>query len=293
MKVLFYSSINIDTTFHLDHIVKEGETESSSSVTIGAGGKGSNQSAAFAKALDKNTDIKVYFAGKCSKDGDFIVEKLRNLGINTDYIFPSSCGTGQAIIQVDRQGKNSIVLYGGGNQAIEKSEIDKTLESFSAGDVLFINCEINNLSYIVDSAFKKGMKIILNPSPVNQALYSIDMNKISSLILNEIEAIALCGSDNIEKVCEKYPDCEIVLTLGSKGSMYGYKNERYICPACKVKAVDTTGAGDTYMGFYYAQRLCGNKVEDALSIAAKASAIAVSRPGAMDSIPFIEEIKNI
>lgn len=295
MKVLFYSSLNIDTTFHVDHITKAGETQSSAEVTVGAGGKGSNQCSAFAKALGRNSEHKVFMAGKCGKDGQFIVDKLNSFGVDTSLLIKDAEGTGKAIIQLDRNGQNSIILYGGGNQQIEKEEIDNVLGNFEKGDFLFINCEINNLDYLVEEAYKKGMQIVLNPSPVNEELKTIDIKKISYLILNEVEAAALSGIEGndevaLNKLGELYPNCKIVMTLGEKGSYYKFGKESYHQDIFKTEVVDTTGAGDTYLGFFFASLIKKMTVSASMESAAKASAIAVSRPGAMDAIPFEEEL---
>lgn len=295
MKVLFYSSLNIDTTFHVDHITKAGETQSSTNVTVGAGGKGSNQCSAFAKALGKNSEHKVYMAGKCGQDGQFIVDKLNSFGVDTSLLIKNAEGTGKAIIQLDKNGQNSIILFGGGNQQIEKCEIDNVLKNFGEGDFLLINCEINNLNYLVNQASLKKMVIVLNPSPVNDVLKTIDISKISYLILNEVEAAALSGVDGndecaLNKLCELYPNCRIVMTLGERGSYYRYASETCHQNIFNTKVVDTTGAGDTFMGYFFASIVKGLTVKDSMEIAAKASATAVSRPGAMDAIPFVEEL---
>lgn len=294
MKVLFYSSINIDYTYHVDHIVKEGETISSSDLTIGAGGKGANQCAAFAKAFGKDSPFKVFLGGKCGKDGNFILEKLNGLGVDTSFMVKSEIPTGNAIIQLDKNGQNSIVLFGGGNRAIEKEEIENTLKAFSKDDMLCVNCEINNLDYVIERAWEKGMKIVLNPSPVNDVLNSIDINKVTALILNEPEARLLTDADCYENMmaalCDKYGLEEVVLTAGEDGAYCRVDGENFFVNAEKVKVADTVGAGDTFMGYYFSSRIKGLSAKESLEIASKAASIAVSRPGAMDSIPFFEEI---
>ena len=297
MKVLFYSSVNIDTVFHVDHIVSPGETLSSSCVTVGAGGKGANQAAAFAKALAGFDGAEVYLAGKCGDDGRFILEKLKDLGVDVSYMKDAPCGTGKAMIQVDANGQNSIVLYGGGNQCIQPCEVDEVLEGFVPSDVLCVNCEINNLGYVIDQAYSKGMHIIVNPSPVNDAIDEIDFSKVSALIVNEVEGTALSGLDGeasyedvLEALSSRWPDCEVVMTVGCDGSYYCHHGQSLKVPAFAADVVDTTAAGDTFMGYFFSSRLMGMNAEDSLKRASRASAIAVSRPGAMDSIPFGDEV---
>ena len=303
MKFLVYSSVNIDVIFKVDHIVHPGETQSSFGFSTGAGGKGANQSAALAKAMGTSScpcSNQVFLAGKCADDANFILEKLNSFGVNTSFMQPSSCGTGKAFIQVDKAGQNSIVIYGGGNQCIEKDEIDKVLATFTENDVLFLNCEINNLGYIVDQAFKKGMKIIVNPSPINCAIEEIDFSKVSAMIVNEVEGSLLSGLKSeaweaiLEALSKKWPDCEIVMTVGEQGAYYSFKGQLIKVPAVKTKVVDTTAAGDTFMGYFFSSRFNGQfnglSAEASLKLASQASALTVSRPGAMDSIPFRDEV---
>ena len=300
MKYLFYSSVNIDVVFKVDHIVLPGETQSSYGVSTGAGGKGANQSAAFAKAIGTScapSVNQVYLAGKCAVDANFILEKLNRFGVNTSFMQPSSSGTGKAFIQVDSKGQNSIILYGGGNQNIERQEVDKVLEAFSDKDVLFVNCEINNLGYLINQAYMKGMKIIVNPSPINSAIEEIDFSKVSAMIVNEVEGARLSGLEEkadyeaiLRVLSEKWPHCEIVMTVGEQGAYYSFGGKCVKVPAVKTTVVDTTAAGDTFMGYFFSSRLNGFSVEVALQRAARASALTVSRPGAMDSIPFGNEV---
>ncbi len=297
MRVLFYSSVNIDMVFHVDHIVAPGETQSSSGVSVGAGGKGANQAAALAKALHGSDVATVHLAGKCGDDGQFILDKLSSFGVDVSYMRHSSCGTGQAVIQVDKNGQNSIILYGGGNQCIERNEVDETLSFFSSDDVLCVNCEINDLGYVIDRAYEKDMRIFVNPSPVNDVISQIDFSKISALVVNEVEGAVLAGlacgaayEDVIKVLSLRWPMCEVVMTVGGDGAYYSFQGQTLKVPAVKTCVVDTTAAGDTFMGYFIASRLNGMNAEASLKRASLASSITVSRPGAMDSIPFGDEV---
>lgn len=300
MKVLFYSSVNIDMVFHVDHIVAPGETQSSFGVSVGAGGKGANQAAAFAKALHGMDCATVFLAGKCGDDGRFILDKLSGFGVDVSYMRCASCGTGQAVIQVDKDGQNSIILYGGGNQCIERHEVDETLSFFSKDDILCVNCEINDLGYVIDRAYEKGMRIFVNPSPVNGVFSQIDFSKVSALVVNEVEGAVLAElavgapyEDVIEALSSRWPTCEVVMTVGGDGAYYSFQGQTLKVPAVKTCVVDTTAAGDTFMGYFLASRLNGMNAEDSLKRASLASSVTVSRPGAMDSIPFGDEVGNL
>lgn len=290
MKVLCYGSINIDLTYSVEHIVKEGETLSSLSLKKSAGGKGANQCAALAKA-----GLKTFHAGKIGEDGVFILKKLESFGVDTSNVSITNKQTGHAIIQVDKNAQNSIILFPGENKAIEKVEIDSVLSNFASGDWIVLQNEINELKYIIDKAYDKDINICFNPAPFDRSILDLPLEKVSLLVVNEIEGAALAGIDSsfeevLKTIKQRYPKCNILLTLGSDGSLY-YGNNEVVSQNCfKVKAVDTTAAGDTFIGYFLASITDGFDIKDALEIASAASAITVSRNGAMDSIPYKEEV---
>ena len=174
--------------------------------------------------------------------------------------------------------------------------IDEVLKNFESGDVLLLQNEISNLKYLIERAYKMGMRIVLNPSPVNKQISDCDLNKVEYLILNEIEAADILGIDKksgdilIDRLSENFPDTKIVLTLGENGSIYLYKGQKIKQEIYKTKVVDTTAAGDTFTGYFIAGVSSGISVEMSLKQAAKAASLAVSKKGASPSIPFIEEV---
>lgn len=289
MKILNFGSLNIDYVYSVESFVKAGETISSRNLNEFCGGKGLNQSIAIAKA-----GCKVYHAGKIGLDGEMLKLELEKAKVDTTYLLQGSGRNGHAIIQVDENGQNSIILFGGENENITIEEIDEVLKGFSRGDILLIQCEINNLDYIVNMAYEKGMKIILNPSPINEHLKSIDISKVSYLILNEVEGLELSGKDNysdiLKELSERYPHLKIVLTLGENGVIYSEGDKRIYQGIYKTEVVDTTAAGDTFTGYFIAGLTNNWDVEQILKTASKASSIAVSRKGAAPSIPYLEEV---
>lgn len=298
MRVLSFGSLNIDYVYKVDHFVNKGETLSSKSLQVFTGGKGLNQSIALAKA-----GVEVYHAGMIGEDGKMLLEALDEAGVHTEYVkVQSKIRTGNAIIQNDLQGDNCILLYGGANQQIEETYIDEVLEQFGSEDWLLIQNEINNLPYLVSQAKKKGMRIILNPSPMNEKIEELPLDKIDYFILNEVEAQQLLGKELKDdrdgkilavEIKAAFPGAVIVLTQGEKGSVY-YDGEECIRQEIfKVKAVDTTAAGDTFTGYFIGGVLNGDSPEEAMRAAAKASAIAVTRPGAAPSIPTKEEVESM
>lgn len=289
MKVLNFGSLNLDYVYQVESILIPGETQASKSRQIFCGGKGLNQSIALAKA-----GIPVYHAGLIGEGGEPLLEVCKENGVNTEFIrqIPGPCG--HTVIQVDRNGQNCILLFGGSNRSMTKEFVDSVLDSFDEGDIILLQNEINELDYIIDRAYKKKMMIILNPSPFDSALEKCDMTKISLFLMNEIEGFQITGEKEpdriLAKVKELYPKAKVVLTLGGDGSVYQDETGIYRQGIFKVKAVDTTAAGDTFTGYFISSVIDGMPVQDGLKLAAKASAIAVSRPGATASIPVRSEV---
>ena len=291
MKILNFGSLNIDYVYSLNHFVQKGETITSDKLNVFAGGKGLNQSIALSRAGGN-----VYHAGAIGADGVFLEEVLNEAGVDTRFLMKcEDVRTGNAIIQKDRGGDNCIILYGGANQAITKEMADEVLSAFGEGDWLFLQNEISEIPYIVEKAHERGMRIVLNPSPMNEKILRINLNYIDCFILNEVEAHALVQKDVdkaalLNQLKERFPHAEIVLTLGEKGSVYAGTEGIAEQKAYQVATVDTTAAGDTFIGYYMAERLQGESVKEALDMAARASAIAVSKNGAAPSIPKRDEV---
>lgn len=289
MKILNFGSLNIDYVYAVDHMVREGETLSSKKLEVFLGGKGFNQSVALAQA-----GIPVYHAGMIGEDGQLFIETCEKYGINTKYIKQITGKSGHTIIQLDSNAQNSILLHGGSNRSLTREFIDEVISSFKKDDYVLLQNEVNYLDYIIESAYAQGMKIILNPSPYDNYIKECDLSKISYFILNEIEGEQITGvaepNEILEDLMNRYPNAKIVLTLGSNGSVYKDSMMEYHQNICKVKAVDTTAAGDTFTGYFIAGLIRNDKVAENLRICAMASAIAVSRKGASPSIPDLNEV---
>ena len=231
------------------------------------------------------------------EEGEILLKTCQEGGVDSRYIRKTTEKSGHTIIQVDKDGQNCILLYGGANQSITREYVDEVLSHFEKGDILLLQNEINLLDYIINQAYEKGMMIILNPSPYNEKLDSCDFKKISMLLLNEVEGAQVTGEKDEKKILvrlrELYPDMQVVLTLGKDGSVYQYKDQVYRQGIFSVQAVDTTAAGDTFTGYFISSILEGMPVEEGLKLAAKASAIAVSREGATASIPIKAEVESV
>ncbi len=291
MKVLNFGSLNLDYVYLVDHFVQPGETISADSQTVNAGGKGLNQSVALARA-----GAEVYHAGCIGIGGNQLEELLQQNGVDTSLLLPCNVIQGNAVIQVDRDGQNCILLFGGSNQCITEEQIEKTLASFNAGDWLVLQNEINNLPLIVEKAHKRGMRIVLNPSPYNEKLSRVDFDKLDWLLVNEVEVEQLSGSkipeEAWQKLHERYPKLNLLVTLGSDGSVAFMEEEIIRQVAFQAQVVDTTAAGDTYTGYFIAGLMHGRSICESMCLASMASGKSVQRAGAASSIPRLAEVEQ-
>ena len=265
-RILNFGSLNTDYVYKVDHILQGGETIQSESRTVFPGGKGLNQSIALVRA-----GLSVCHAGLIGTGG-------------------------HTVIQVSREAQNAILLFGGSNGAVDEAYADRVLAQFGAGDILLLQNEISALPYILEKAHARGMEIWLNPSPMNENVLKCNLSLVSVFVLNEVEGEQLTGTKIptaiLDKLLQKYPHAAAVLTLGSKGAWYAKEDERAFAPAELVRAVDTTAAGDTFTGYFMRGMLDGLSPKKSLTLAAKAAAIAVSRPGAAPSIPLYAEVTS-
>lgn len=289
MKILNFGSLNLDLVYQMPHFIRAGETLSSTAFNKNVGGKGLNQSVALAKA-----GAEIYHAGLIGEDGEMLRAFLAENGVDTRFVRTIDQPSGHAVIQVEPAGNNCIFLFGGANQCVTEAFIQEALEPFGEGDFLVLQNEINMIDKIIEAAYAKGMQVVLNPSPIADNLKELPLEKISWFILNEIEGGELSGETDPDKILDKltelYPHAQIVLTLGGDGSVYCGKGQRIRQQVYKVQAVDTTAAGDTFTGFFFAAVADGVEPAEALKRASKASSISVTRPGAAASIPTLEEV---
>lgn len=292
MKVLNFGSLNFDYVYDVDHFVQPKETMSSISFNRHLGGKGLNQSIALAKA-----GMDVYHAGMIGKDGKVFIDYLQQYGVHTEYITcHEKLATGHAIIQVAHS-ENCIILYGGANEAIACCQVDEVLSHFQRGDLLLIQNEISSLAYLIEKAHYQGLQIAFNAAPMNDKVKQYPLNLIDYLLVNEVEGreLADCVTNDYKQIIctlqKKYPQVKVIMTLGSEGVYYADHDEVIYQESFKVKAKDTTAAGDTFTGFFLAMIMAKKKIRDALKIASKASSITVTRDGAAKSIPTLKEIE--
>lgn len=288
MKILNFGSLNIDYVYSVNEFVKAGETIPSKDLQVFCGGKGLNQSIAMAKA-----GLEVFHAGCIGMDGDILRKKLIENKIDVSFIRQSDSQSGHAIIQVNKDGQNCILLYAGSNHLITEENVDQVLSHFSKDDIMVLQNEITCLEYIARTAYQKGIKIMLNPSPVSPDLTKI-LPYVNWLILNEEEGTFFSQESDpyktVQTLVTSNPSIKVVLTLGKDGVVYHDSKSTYAQEIFPVDVVDTTAAGDTFAGYFLASVANGRTIQESLRISSKAASIAVSRKGASDSIPTIDEV---
>lgn len=290
MQVVNFGSLNIDHVYAVEHFCRAGETIHTGSYTQSVGGKGLNQSIAVARSGQP-----LFHAGALGAGGEQLEKTLTACGVDLRYLQHVATPQGHAIIQVQPDGQNCIFLYGGSNQSISPDEIDAVLSHFAAGDYLLLQNEISNLPYLLRAAAARGLRIVLNASPISEWLLEADLSCLDWLVVNEVECAALAHCDDPDAgyaaLRARYPGIGILLTLGESGSVSWKDGEEIRQQAYPVHAVDTTGAGDTFMGYFVGCLAQGMDRKDAMQYAAMASSIAVTRPGAAASIPEMPEVR--
>lgn len=290
-KLVNLGSLGIDHVYGVDHITTPGETLSSHSHDVFPGGKGSNQSIAAAKA-----GAKVIHVGCIGPDGEMLIDVLRDVDVDVTDVRVGETATQHAVIQVDRQGQNSIVIFGGANRTINQHDRDVALSKIEPGDWLLLQNEINDLEEILNQAGERNVSVAFNVAPVDGREKDYDYSRVGLLIVNEVEAAALADEDDPKRAFDiltsRYPLTIVLLTLGRDGGIYGgWKYPRVVYESHVVDAVDETAAGDTFIGYFMAEWLRSQDLAKAVADASAAGAIAVTKPGAASSIPSRAEVE--
>ncbi|MCB2291206.1 ribokinase [Clostridium sp. CS001] len=303
-KTCILGSLNMDIVLEVEKMAKVGETIFAKSIATIPGGKGANQAVA---AKRMGSDVSMIGKVGLDSNGDFLVRELEKNCINTDYIFRDNKeSTGTAIINVNREGNNSIVVVAGANMNISTDEIKKSYSIIKSSDVIIAQFETP--SEITMEAFiyakSHGIITILNPAPAKKI--DNELFKYTDIIIpNETEAYELTGilvedlesakkaADNFIAMGVNY----IIITLGSKGAALITKEKSEIIPAIKVNAIDTTAAGDSFIGAVSSKlgtrELSYENLKKAIVFANKVSSIVVQRSGAQPSIPTMKEVIDI
>ncbi|MBM4203136.1 MAG: ribokinase [Gammaproteobacteria bacterium] len=292
MKILNFGSFCIDHVYRVPHFVRPAETLPSLSYTVFAGGKGFNQSLAIARAGGT-----VAHAGSVGEGGEWLVQRLETAGVDVSRVVKSAKPTGHAVIQLNPSGENAIVLFAGANRSITREQIDLGLTDFGAGDLLLLQNEISEPAYLVQLALGKGMRVVMNPAPMDPVAQSLPLEQLSMIIVNEVEAFDLTGETSpeliLDRLAQRMPQGDVVLTLGSQGAMWRSATHRLHIPAINVDVVDTTGAGDTFTGYLIASLAAGLPPDAAMGRAVVAAGLSVTQAGAADSIPDAATVDRV
>jgi ribokinase len=283
MTIWNLGSINADMIYDVPHLPGPGETLSANRLDRFLGGKGANMSVASARA-----GAQVAHIGAVGPDGGWARDRLTEYGVDTRHIAQVDVPTGHAIIAVDAQGENNIILFPGSNHAITSDQLGQALSSASQGDLLVMQNETTLQVEAAKVARALGLTVCYAAAPFQAEAVQAVLSYLDFLILNEVEAEQLRDATG-QSVTDLKTE-HVIVTLGSKGARYYHRGEARDFPAHKVQAVDTTGAGDTFTGYVLAGMDRGMPMAQAIAQANRAAALMVTRHGTADVIPDLKEV---
>lgn len=296
-EVLVVGSINMDLVVKTDEIPKIGETLLGSELLQIPGGKGANQGAAIAKLRNDVT-----FLGKVGNDvyADVMLKSMEDSGVDISHIERCNTNTGIAVINVDKHGNNNIVVISGANGFVDKDYLQMNIEVFKSSKIVLFQLEIpiDSVKEGLIIAKKLGKTTILNPAPARDLDDEI-INNIDILIPNEheLQRLSKVNITDDESLLEASKLLlnkgikQIIVTLGSRGVLYVTKDEHSFYKAYKVDAVDTTAAGDSFIGGFTSAYIKGSSIEESITRGQAAAALAVQKIGAQSSLPTLEEVE--
>ena len=296
-KLVNLGSLCIDNVYRVPALTGPGETVASISYEVFPGGKGLNQSIAAARA-----GAEVVHAGCVGEDGVWLKETLSAEGVDVTGVRVGDTASGHAVIQVNDAGENAIVITGGANRVLEAEHVDAVLAQVGPADWLLLQNEINDLNDVLRAARGRRCRVAFNVAPVDGREAGYDLAGVHLLIVNEIEAAALAGTDVavdgewtevIEALRGRAPEADIVLTLGRDGLIHAGHDGVIRMAAYDVQAVDETAAGDAFIGFLMAAVIGDETMAQALRMGSAAGALAVTRAGAASSIPSPAEVQRL
>ncbi len=301
LMILNFGSINIDHVYRVSSVVEPGQTLACTGLSSGLGGKGANQSVAVAAAGGRVTHL-----GRLGRADAWALDVLASRGVNTDLITLVDEPSGHAMIQLDDRGENAIIVHGGANQGMQLKDLEAALDRQPPVGFLLLQNECNLLAQAIDLAHRRQIPVILNPAPMSERVADLPLNKLDTLVVNETEASALTRAltgtlaktpvdseaqqDLAQSLRQKFPELRIVCTKGSAGVRLFHGDEQISVAAPKVPVVDTTAAGDTFVGYFAAGLAEGMTNRQALERAVLAGAVAVTRAGAIASIPTADQL---
>ncbi len=285
MAIWNLGSINADMVYAVPHLPGPGETLAAEGLQRFLGGKGANMSVAAARA-----GARVAHIGAVGADGRWARDRLMEYGVDTRHITEVETPTGHAIIAVDAEGENNIILFQGANHAISDDQLGQALSWAAAGDLLVMQNETNAQSRAAKIGRDLGLKVCYAAAPFQTQSVQAVLPYLDFLILNEIEAEQLRQATG-QSVADLGVE-HVIVTLGADGARYYHDGTVSDFPAHKVQAVDTTGAGDTFTGYVLAGMDRGLPMPQAIAQANRAAALMVTRHGTADVIPDLKEVQD-
>ena len=298
--VFVVGSINQDFVLNVERRPEPGETVTDAQLSKGNGGKGANQSAAAALL-----GASVIFLGRVGDDGfgEPLVEALADKGVDTGLIeaAPDSA-TGTAFITVTPDGENAITVAPGANRHLTPEDVDGASESIAEARVLVVQMEVPNEVVLraVEVAAERGTRALVNLAPPFEVPRAL-LEKLDPLVVNEHEAAFLLGErvEGVDGALSAAPELldlgpkSTVITVGEAGAVFAEGESSKHLPAPKVDVVDTTGAGDAFVGALAAQLAQGASLEEAVAYAVRAGAAAVTKEGAQGALPNPETVEAL
>lgn len=285
MTIFNLGSINVDHFYAVPHLPAPGETLAASSYSTGLGGKGANQSVAVALAGSP-----VIHIGAVGPDGGAMVARLRQFGVDCAHVSTVETATAHAIINVDPRGENAIVIFAGANQEQSLTHLESAFSAASKGDIVLLQNETSLQVEAAQLAQQAGLFVAYSAAPFSAQAVQAILPHIDLLVLNEVEAAQLTKS--LDQEIFALPVPQLLITRGAKGCTWRDQatQEELSVPAYPVTPVDTTGAGDCFIGYAIAGVEQGLDSQAALQLASAASAIQVTRHGTADAIPTRAEV---
>lgn len=291
-------SLNMDLVVNVDTMPKPGQTIIGSNFKEVPGGKGANQAVAMAR-LNGNVSM----IGKVGEDGfgQTLINSLKNDKVDTTYIKTTNGATGVALITVDKNAQNSIVVSPGANFEVKEEDIDNNIKAIENSDIVVLQLEtpLNTIKYALNKAKELNKYTILNPAPAvkldDEIIKNVDLLTPNETELEIISGVSIETEEDIQKAAQIMIEKgvkELIVTLGSKGSLYINKEKSMFKKAYKVEAVDTTAAGDSYTGALAVALSQDKSIEDAMDFASKVGALSVLKEGAQSSLPTLEDVEN-
>ncbi|NLC34029.1 MAG: ribokinase [Erysipelothrix sp.] len=299
--ILVVGSINNDITLHMENLPLPGETVIAHDLKTSLGGKGANQAVAAARM-----GAPVHFIGAIGNDlgSQTIIEQLNSDHINTTGIDRVDINTGTAYISIDSHAENNIIVYPGANFAIIKEHLEANTELFEKSDYCLLQLEIplDIIKETIRLCKEHDVKVILNPAPYHDGIDEEMLKNVDYYIPNEIEFLATLKLDTTQshplgwievKALEfvKKHNLTLIVTLGGRGALLVQEEQATLIPAQKMVPIDTTAAGDSFIGGFLAALSQGQDIVESLKLGSRVAAITISRYGAISAIPYKEELK--